>query len=224
MARVYVEVYGCSANRADAEIASGLLLEAGHEIVDSAEDADVSVLLTCIVKTPTEHKVVRRLRELEGKRVVVAGCMPKAQRELVEEVSPDASFVGPDDVARIPEAVTAAVAGERVVCLGGTSPDRTCLPRMRFSGVVHIAPIAAGCLGNCSYCIVKVARGRLRSFPVEGIVRDAEEAVASGCSEIWVTAEDTAAYDDNGVKANRSTPEAGGDRGRLHDSRRHDDP
>ncbi len=200
MTRVYVEVYGCSANRADAEIASGLLLEAGHEIVDSAEDADVSVLLTCIVKTPTEHKVVRRLRELEGKRIVVAGCMPKAQRELVEEVSPDASLVGPDDVARIPEAVKAAVEGERVVYLGGTSPDRTCLPRMRFSDVVHIAPIAAGCLGNCSYCIVKVARGRLRSFPAEGIVRDAEEAVASGCSEIWLTAEDTAAYDDNGVR------------------------
>ena len=199
MARVYVEVYGCSANRADAEIASGLLLEAGHEIVDSAEAADVSVLLTCIVKTPTEHKVVRRLRELEGKRVVVAGCMPKAQISLIEEVSPGASLVGPDDVARIPEAVTAAMAGEKIVCLSGTSPDRTCLPRLRLSEVVHIAPIAAGCLGNCSYCIVKVARGRLRSFPADAIVKDAEEAVANGCKEIWVTAEDTAAYDDNGT-------------------------
>jgi MiaB-like tRNA modifying enzyme len=200
LVRVYVEVYGCSANRADAEIASGLLLEAGHEIVDGAKDADVSVLLTCIVKTPTERKVVRRLKELEGKRVVVAGCMPKAQRSVVEEVSPGASLVGPDDVERIPEAVSAAAAGDKIVCLGGTSPDRTCLPRMRFSGVVHIAPIAAGCLGNCSYCIVKVARGRLRSFPAEGIVRDAEEAIASGCKEIWVTAEDTAAYDYNGVR------------------------
>jgi MiaB-like tRNA modifying enzyme len=200
LVRVYVEVYGCSANRADAEIASGLLLEAGHEIVDGAKDADVSVLLTCIVKTPTERKVVRKLKELEGKRVVVAGCMPKAQRSVVEEVSPGASLVGPDDVERIPEAVSAAAAGDKIVCLGGTSPDRTCLPRMRFSGVVHIAPIAAGCLGNCSYCIVKVARGRLRSFPAEGIVRDAEEAIASGCKEIWVTAEDTAAYDYNGVR------------------------
>jgi MiaB-like tRNA modifying enzyme len=199
LARVYVEVYGCSANKADAEIASGLLLEAGHEIVDVVEDADVSVLLTCVVKTPTERKVVRRLRELEGRRIVVAGCMPKAQRSLVEEVSPSACLVGPDDIARISEAVSAAVAGDKIVCLDGSSPDRTCLPRRRFSGVVHIAPIAAGCLGSCSYCIVKLARGRLRSFPAERILRDAEEAVASGCKEIWVTAEDTAAYDYNGV-------------------------
>jgi MiaB-like tRNA modifying enzyme len=200
LARVYVEVYGCSANRADAEIASGLLLEAGHEIVDLVDDADVSVLLTCIVKTPTERKVVRRLRELGDRHIVVAGCMPKAQRSLVEEVSPNACLVGPDDVARIPDAVSADAAGEKIVCLDGTSPDRTCLPRLRFSGLVHIAPISAGCLGNCSYCIVKLARGRLRSFPVERIVRDAEEAISSGCKEIWVTAEDTAAYDYSGVR------------------------
>ncbi|MCX6649704.1 MAG: hypothetical protein NTV61_10020, partial [Candidatus Bathyarchaeota archaeon] len=200
MARVHVEVYGCSANQADAEIASGLLVEAGHTLVQTSEEADVSVILTCIVKTPTERKIIRRLGELRGRRVVVAGCMPKALMGLVEETAPGASVVGPDDVARIPEAVELAAAGGRGVFLDGSSPDRTCLPRERRSGLIHIAPIAAGCLGNCSYCIVKVARGRLYSFPLEGVVADAEAAVASGCREIWVTAEDTAAYDSGGVK------------------------
>ena len=200
MARVHVEVYGCSANQADAEIASGLLLEAGHTLADTVEEADVSVILTCIVKTPTETKIVRRLGELVGRRVVVAGCMPKALRSLVEETLPGASLVGPDDVARIPEAVEGAAAGRKAVYLEGSSPNRTCLPRERRSELIHIAPIAAGCLGNCSYCIVKVARGKLYSFPPEGIVADAETAVASGCKEIWVTAEDTAAYDSGGVR------------------------
>ena len=200
MARVHVEVYGCSANQADAEIASGLLLEAGHSLAETAEAADVSVILTCIVKTPTETKIVRRLGELAGRHVVVAGCMPKALRSLVEETHPGASLVGPDDVARIPEAVEKAATGGRAVYLEGSSPNRTCFPRERRSGLIHIAPIAAGCLGNCSYCIVKVARGRLYSFPPEGIVADAEAAVASGCKEIWVTAEDTAAYNFEGVR------------------------
>jgi threonylcarbamoyladenosine tRNA methylthiotransferase CDKAL1 len=200
LARVHVEVYGCSSNQADAEIASGLLAEAGHTLVDSADQADVSVILTCIVKTPTETKIVRRLGELGGRRVVVAGCMPKALRGLVEETLPGASMVGPDDVARIPEAVECATSGGRAIYLDGTSPDRTCLPRMRRSGLIHIAPIAAGCLGNCSYCIVKVARGRLHSFPPGGIIADAKAAIASGCREIWVTAEDTAAYDSGGVR------------------------
>ena len=81
LARVYVEVYGCSANQADAEIASGLLAEAGHTLVETPEDADVSVILTCVVKTPTERKIVRRLGELRGRKIVVAGCMGKAQTE-----------------------------------------------------------------------------------------------------------------------------------------------
>lgn len=200
MTRVHVEVYGCSANQADAEIASGLLVEAGHTLVERAEDAEVTVILTCIVKTPTERKIIRRLGELEGRKIVVAGCMPKALRGTVEEIAPGASLVGPDDVVRITEAVDAAASGDRVVCLGGSSPDRTCHPRERRSGVIHIAPIAAGCLGNCSYCIVKLARGRLFSFPASGIVKDAEAAIESGCKEIWVTAEDAAAYDSDGIK------------------------
>jgi MiaB-like tRNA modifying enzyme len=66
--------------------------------------------------------------------------------------------------------------------------------------VVHIAPIASGCLGSCSYCIVKRARGNITSFPAEAILDDARAALESGCSEIWVTAEDTAAYGWDGVE------------------------
>jgi len=215
LVRVYVEVYGCSANQADAEIASGLLLEAGHILVEREEDADVSVLLTCVVKTPTEQKMVKRLTSLEGRRVVVAGCMPKALRGVVEDVAPNASLVGPDDIARIPEAVEDAASGGKAIFLGGSSPDRTCLPRHRRSGLIHIAPISAGCLGNCAYCIVKLARGRLYSFPSVGIVKDAEEAIRSGCKEIWVTAEDTAAYDSDGLKLPKLLRRLGNIEGRF---------
>jgi threonylcarbamoyladenosine tRNA methylthiotransferase CDKAL1 len=217
MPRVYVEVYGCSANQADAEIASGLLTEAGHLLVGSEEEADVSVIMTCIVKTPTEIKIARRLRELvvAGRKVVIAGCMPKALRSLVEEIAPNASMVGPDDLVMMPEAVEKTCKGRRVIFLDGSSPNRTLLPRERHSSVIHIAPIASGCLGNCSYCIVKRARGRLYSFPSEGIVEDARRAVHSGCKEIWITAEDTAAYDSNGVRLPELVERINGIEGRF---------
>ena len=202
MARVYVEVFGCSANMADSEIASGLLREAGHTHVASPEEADANVILTCIVKTPTEIKMVKRLRELAALRrpLIVAGCMPKAEKQLVEEVAPRASLMGPDDLLKVVEVVEATLEGGRVEVLDGSPPDRTYLPRMRRSPVVHIAPIASGCLGDCSYCIVKRARGRLRSFPADEIIEDAKKAISHGCMEIWLTAEDTAAYRWQGVR------------------------
>ncbi|MCW4036021.1 MAG: tRNA (N(6)-L-threonylcarbamoyladenosine(37)-C(2))-methylthiotransferase [Candidatus Bathyarchaeota archaeon] len=201
-ARVYVEVFGCSANAADSEIASGLLVEAGHALADGPGAADASVVLTCTVKTPTENKVVRRIRELSagGMPLVVAGCMPKAQRELVAEAAPNASMVGPDNLIDIVDVVEETMGGGRVEEIHGGPLDRTCLPRARLNPVVHIAPIASGCRGSCSYCIVRRARGTLNSYPSDSIVEDARRALGEGCREIWVTAEDTAAYNWRGAR------------------------
>ena len=202
LARIFIEVYGCAANMADWEMAAGLLGEAGHSIVPDPEGADAYVVLTCTVKTPTENKVVKRIRglsEMEGS-LVVAGCMPKAQRDLVAEVAPGASMVGPDDLLSIVDVVESALAGVRVEAVDGGPLDKSCLPRVRRNPVIHIAPIASGCLGDCSYCIVKRARGRLHSFPSEMIVEDARCALEGGCRETWVTAEDTASYRDGDVR------------------------
>jgi threonylcarbamoyladenosine tRNA methylthiotransferase CDKAL1 len=202
MPNVYVKSYGCSANTADAEIAKGELLENGYTLVGTPEEADLNIILTCVVKTPTEQKVSRELKEMEasGKPLIVAGCMPKSMKAKVLELVPTASLVGPDDIERMPEAAQDTLNGNKVVFIDGDPTDRTCLPRVRANSLVHIAPISTGCLGNCSYCIVKFARGHLFSFPVESIVSDIEHAVEDGCKEIWVTAEDTSTYNDKWVR------------------------
>ena len=202
LAKVFVEVFGCSANQADAEIASGLLIDAGHTVLDDPKGAESVVILTCTVKTPTENRVLKRIREIyaTGVPLVVAGCMPKVQRRLIEGVAPNACMVGPDDLSHVVDAVEASISGRRIVETNGGPYEKTCLPRARINPIIHIAPISSGCLGNCSYCIVRHARGRLHSFPLDGIVEDARRAVEGGCREIWVTAEDTAAYRWEGVR------------------------
>jgi len=201
LAKVYIEAFGCSANLADSEMVQGLLRDAGHTIVVEPGSADASVILSCTVKTPTQRKIEKRIRalyRLEGP-LIVAGCMPKAQRDLVVELAPGASMMGPDNIREVVEVVESALKGDSLEALEGGNPDRTCLPRVRENPLIHIAPIASGCLGSCSYCIVKRARGGLTSFPADAIVDDARGALESGCREIWVTAEDTAAYNWEGV-------------------------
>lgn len=202
MPRVHVKSYGCSANTADAEIAKGVLIADGHTLVDTPDDADINIIVTCVVKTPTEQKVSRELRELEasGKPLIVAGCMPKSMNSQVNQLVPSASMVGPDDIERMAEAVHHTLNGEKVVYIDGEPTDKTCLPRVRANRLVHIAPISTGCLGNCSYCIVKLARGNLHSFPADKIITDITDAVADGCREVWVTAEDTALYNYDGIR------------------------
>ena len=202
MPLIYVKSYGCSANTADSEIAKGMLAQEGHTIVPSIDEADVAVIFTCIVKTPTERKIVKSLKAIKntGIPLVVAGCMPKALNGLVSEITPNACMVGPDDIDMLPEAVIEVLEGRRKIFVDGEHFNRACQPRIRENPLVHITPISSGCLGNCSYCIVKHARGHLYSFPSEEIIEGARQVLTEGCREIWVTAEDTAAYNDGGVR------------------------
>ena len=202
MPNIHIKSYGCSANKADAEIVGGTLHQQGHKLVNTPEDADINIILTCVVKTPTEQKVSKELRQLEssGKPLIVAGCMPKSMTKQVKKLVPTASLVGPDDIEHITEAVNQTLSGVQVIYIDGEATDRTCLPRARENKLIHIAPISTGCLGNCSYCIVKFARGHLYSFPAEKIVEDAATSISQGCREVWVTAEDTATYNDNGTQ------------------------
>lgn len=57
-----------------------------------------------------------------------------------------------------------------------------------------IVPIAQGCAGRCTYCITRVARGRVSSYPIEAIVDQVRRHVERGVREIKLTGQDTAAY------------------------------
>lgn len=202
MPRIYVESYGCSANTADMEIAKGMLSYEGHSLTLTLEQADVAIVFTCIVKTPTERKVIKKIKSIRNKGVplIVAGCMPKALTRVVDEIAPNACMIGPDDLDKIPTTVVDILQGKRSIHINGDSYDRGCQPRYRVNPLIHIAPIASGCLGNCTYCIVKHARGKLHSFPHREIITGVGQALNEGCHEVWVTAEDTAAYNDDGVR------------------------
>ncbi len=46
----------------------------------------------------------------------------------------------------------------------------------------------------CSYCITSIARGKLKSYPIDEIVQDVCSALRQGCKEIQLTSQDTGSY------------------------------
>ena len=185
-----MESYGCAMNMADGQLMAELLAEAGHIIVSRPEEADVIILNTCTVRADTERRMVKRLGEFLslGKRLVVAGCLASAQPGVVYKLSRRVSLLS----ARAVEAVREVVEANGPVYVLEPRPRRR-LPRL-LDGVKITIPIAEGCLGRCAYCIVRVARGPLRSYRPEAIVRAVREAVARGAREVRLTAQDTGVY------------------------------
>ena len=106
----------------------------------------------------------------------------------------DYSVVGPYQINEIAEVVKQTLAGNKLQITGIENNKRLNLPKIRRNNVVEIVPICAGCLGYCSYCIVKRARGSLFSYNERAIIKQIESAVKDNVKEIWLTAQDTGCY------------------------------
>ena len=193
--RVYVRSFGCPTNLADGERMAGCLSRAGYKIVEGVGDADILIYNTCAVKTPTENRMMEILRRApRDKRVLITGCLPLINFDrLKAEVRFD-GVLGPAPGSEIVDAVRRVDRGEKVVALEKNSKPSLGLPKVPINGVVGIIPISYGCRGSCSYCCVVFARGRLRSYSINEVVRRLENDLASGAREIWLTSQDTACY------------------------------
>lgn len=196
--RVYCETFGCTMNLGDTELILGLLKEAGHEAVNNLNDAEIIVVNTCGVKGPTQRKVLRRLKELsklDGKKIIVAGCLPLIDLPSIEQVGEFAGIITCHTINLIPKVVDQIFMGKRNVrAIDGGPLNKPCMPKFRLGKVSAIVLVSEGCLSNCSYCSVKFARGRLHSFSTEAILNDIKNAVKSGYREILLTSQDMAAY------------------------------
>ncbi|EDY37067.1 MiaB-like tRNA modifying enzyme, archaeal-type [Aciduliprofundum boonei T469] len=155
-----------------------MLGQAMGEIVSRPEEADVILIGTCVVIEHTENRMLRRIEELKryGKKIVVYGCLPSARKELLDiDVVPIATW-------------EFEMAGEIL------NLDRSPMDEVFIWDAVATIPIANGCLGQCTYCITRLARGRVKSRSKEWILRLVKKALEQRAVEIRISAQDTAAY------------------------------
>ena len=189
--KFYIETFGCTANLGNSQDAADALQKMGHR-PSSLEDADAVIVNTCAVTEKTERKILRRLRQLQGKRLVVAGCLFAALPESIRPIS-CRERLGLLD--RSAARKIADLFEDPLIIRPSSSfqcPPRVPLAaRQDLCGVVNIAE---GCNGGCSYCIVRKARGNLTSCRPEEVVGATEKLARSGIAEVQLAAQDTAAY------------------------------
>ncbi|MBQ2652042.1 MAG: tRNA (N(6)-L-threonylcarbamoyladenosine(37)-C(2))-methylthiotransferase [Methanobrevibacter sp.] len=196
--KVYIETYGCTFNQADSQIIAGVLRENEIDIVDSIDDADVIIVNTCYVKLPTENKVTYKIQQLQknypDKKVIVGGCMVEIDPEKLEKIGPDCSWIGPHQLNKSAEIVNATYCGDVIRESGFSKDSKVGVPKLTDDSLIHIIQICEGCLGACTFCCTRFARGPLNSYSISDIVEEARNALANGAREIQLTAQDTAAF------------------------------
>ncbi|KFD54914.1 hypothetical protein M513_04096, partial [Trichuris suis] len=199
--KVYISTWGCSHNNSDSEYMAGLLSSAGYAVTSQCDEADVWILNSCTVKTPSEHHLRNMVTNgtEKSKKIIVAGCVSQAQPNIAW--LNNVSLLGVHNIDRIVEVLEETAQGNVVQLLSrrasraGLSRNvPLLLPKIRRNPLVELLPISSGCLNKCTYCKTKQARGNLVSYSIEEIVARAKTAFQEGVKEIWLTSEDLGAY------------------------------
>lgn len=169
--RLYVETYGCTYNQGDSEKLIEIAQANNCTIVNNPREADAVLLNTCVVIDKTEQHMYERLELFANKKVFITGCLPPVAGAALSARFPDAVII-PDALIHPCWRKCATV-----------TPARTA-----------VLQIARGCPGHCTYCITRLARGKLVSFPLEDILFQARLLAEGGAAEIQLTAQDTTAW------------------------------
>lgn len=194
MAKIFVEAYGCSASFADSEMISGLIVNGGHTLVENSSESDLNVVVTCSVKDVTANKMIHRIKSLKSKPLIVAGCLPKAEKNTVEKFTEEASMLGPNSLGKTLQVIDSTLKGRKQVALEDSDLSKVGLPKIRLNPIVGIVEIASGCMSECTFCQTKLSKGDLSSYRLGDIVRQVQTEIKEGCKEVWLTSTDNGCY------------------------------
>ncbi len=191
---------GCDKNRVDTEKLIGLLKDKGCRLTDEMDKAQILIVNTCAFLESARTEAIETILDCnEYKRdnlekIVVTGCLPeKFIGEIYEPLTEADVFLGINDYEKIFEALEEAYQkGERqnFVKKGkdGYLRNRVLTTDEHYAYL----KIADGCYNHCTYCLIPKIRGKYRSYPMEELLKEAEEL--GELSELIVVAQDTTRY------------------------------
>lgn len=190
---IYLESYGCTANQNNAEIMKGIIVKNGFNLTNKIKEADILIINSCIVKATTENKIKARINELslENKPIIVAGCMPQIIKNFNNK---KIYLLGIKHIKEISHLIKSIRKKEYPNLLKENKEIKLGIEKVYNKKGIGITQISEGCVGNCSFCITKLAKGALHSYPEKEILENIKQDLRNGCKEIWLTSQDNASY------------------------------
>ncbi len=199
---------GCAKNLADSEMMLGQILAARPDAIVCADpqDADVVVVNTCGFLATARDEADRTLDAVENlqdegrvSRVVVVGCYPQLWREQVLRRHPGLyAVLGVD--ALYQKTFWQSLLSDAPMLQESNSIDAVMMrgfeaPRLLSeSGSFAYLKIADGCSQRCSYCTIPRIKGPLVSRSRDAILREANDLVKAGATELILVSQNTSAY------------------------------
>lgn len=193
--------HGCAKNLVDAELMLGMLAKKGYTITLDETDADIVIVNTCSFIHDAEKESVQSILQMidEGKKVIVTGCLSqKHDKDLKDAIPELAGMIGTSNLKDVVKIVDDIAKGKEYESIIDKDPKYIYpedIERQQITvGASSYLKIGEGCNYQCGYCIIPKLRGKYISRPIENIVKEANELVNKGVTEIILIAQDTSSY------------------------------
>ena len=205
--KVFIYTLGCRVNQCESEAIAESFAKAGHSVLKSLEEADLTIVNTCTVTSKAEQKARREIRLFSKTApVLVTGCYAQVNPKEIEDLA-DNVVVLP--LMRKPELLGLAAFMDEHRGSDVLEEIREFAKERRegYGGLFDFAPsqfsyhsrsylkIQDGCDNNCGFCRVHIARGPSYSLDSELVVQRALEIEKQGYHEIVLTGVNLTMYD-----------------------------
>ena len=191
---------GCDKNRVDTEKLIGLLKDKGCRLTDDLSKAQIVIINTCAFLESARTEAIETILDCADykkgnlEKIVVTGCLPeKFIDELYEPLVEADVFLGITDYQKIFEALEASYKQNERQNFVKKGNDTYMQSRVLTTDE-HFAylKIADGCYNHCTYCLIPKIRGKYHSYPMEELLKEAENLGET--AELIIVAQDTTRY------------------------------
>ena len=178
--------------------------DAGVELTQNVEEADIILFNTCSVREKAQEKVfsdlgrVQHLKQLKPDLVIgVGGCVASQEGDAIVKRAPYVDVVfGPQTLHRLPALIAKRKeSGRSQVDISFPEIEKfDAMPPARVDGPTAFVSIMEGCSKYCSFCVVPYTRGEEISRPFDDVLVEIADLADQGVKEVTLLGQNVNAY------------------------------
>ena len=193
--KVFINSNGCIPNQLEGKKIFKLVKSLGFQITNSYEKADLIIFNSCGFSVDKMEESCRTLETYAQEKnasaqLILTGCLDNICHDMLEKLKNTVIY---KSIFELNEFFGSEIILDNLDVSGCVENNRLQTGR---PDIFHVIT-STGCLGSCSYCVIKRARGQIRSKSEEEILKEMKNGIKKKFNKFILWGDDIGAYGDD---------------------------